>query len=463
MRRHVSEHRRHRIRGTTALAGVSFLLASTLNTTSPESLQAATGDPVQTWDEIAANTVVKSGAFQNEGLIYMAYVSAAVYDAVVAIEGGFAPLGPPVTAPRGASVDAAVIEAAYDTLVAYFPAPRPAGSPDLDALHAAGLAEIPDSPAKAAGIAVGAAASHGIVARRARDGRLTPIGVSSSFRTRRPGPGVWRLTPPAFAAPQTPWVATVQPFVLPRPDRFRPKPPPSLGSNKWERAFDEITRYGSATSTVRTVDQTNVAKFWTANVILQYNRALRDVAGSHGFSTLETARLMAMVNIVGADAQIAVMDAKYHYLFWRPVTAINPSAVTNDGFGPTPGFDDGNPATAEIPGWLPLLTTPNHPEYPAAHGSLTSAMAAVFVEALGTERIDVDIHGFDPAGAVGNLDAVRHFATAADLDREIVDARLWGGLHYRFSGKAGVKLGGHVARYDLTHAFGTCRPRLGDD
>jgi hypothetical protein len=160
-----------------------------------------------------------------------------------------------------------------------------------------------------------------------------------------------------------------------------------------------------------------------------------------------------MINLVGADALMSALHAKYHYLFWRPVTAIDPSAVIADGFGPVPGHDDGNPSTVEQAGWRPLLTTPNHPEYPAAHGVITSAMAEVFSTFLGTNRIGLDIHGFDPAGPAGNLDAVRHFDMPNDLRHEIIDARLWAGLHYRFSSVAGVVLGRKVAQFDLRHAF----------
>ena len=134
-----------------------------------------------------------------------------------------------------------------------------------------------------------------------------------------------------------------------------------------------------------------------------------------------------MVNLVGADALMSALYAKYHYLFWRPVTAIDPTAVIADGFGPVPGYDDGNPATVEQTGWRPLLTTPNHPEYPAAHGVITSAMAEVFSTFLGTNQIELDIHGFDPAGPAGNLNAVRHFDMPNDLRHEIIDARLWAG------------------------------------
>jgi hypothetical protein len=161
-----------------------------------------------------------------------------------------------------------------------------------------------------------------------------------------------------------------------------------------------------------------------------------------------------MVNTVGADALISCLFAKYHYLFWRPVTAIDPTAVTADGFGSVPGFDDGNSATTEQAGWRPLLVTPNHPEYPAAHGTITSAMAEVFSSSfLGIEWLNLNIHGFDADGSAGNLDAVRHFERANDLRNEIVYARLWAGLHYHFSSVAGVVLGRKVAKYDLRHAF----------
>jgi hypothetical protein len=406
------------------------------------------GNTVAQWNKIAEDTVVGSGAFQAEGLIYMAYVSAAVYDAVAAIDGGFEPYGAAITARPGASADAAVVEAAYRTLVNYFPSQ----AANLAALYTDALGLIPDGTAKQDGQTVGLAAAADIINLRSGDGRMTPTGVTSPFPTLPPGPGVWPLTPP-FAPAQTPWVANVRPFVLQSLDQFLPAPPPSLHSREWAEAFNQIKAYGAADSSVRTAEQTSVAKFWSANVIRQYNRAGRDIAAAHGLGLPGTARLAAMVNLTGADALMAALHAKYHYLFWRPVTAIDPSAVTADGYGPVPGYDDGNPSTAEQTGWRPLLTTPNHPEYPAAHGTITSAMAEVIATFLGTGQIGLDIHGFDPAGPAGNLNAVRHFDTPSDLRHEIIGARLWAGLHYRFSSAAGVALGRQVANYDLSHAF----------
>jgi hypothetical protein len=420
---------------------------------SPASATLPPGNTVQQWNKIAEDTVVASGAFQAEGFIYMAYASAAVYDAVVAIDGGFEPYGPPITAPPGASVDCAVVEAAYRTLVNYFPSQ--AGT--LGALYAEALSNFGGCTADGgAGTAVGLQAANDIIALRTGDGRRTPIGVTSSFPTLPPGAGVWRLTPP-FQLPQTPWVGNVRRFVLQSVDQFLPDPPPSRQGREWVEAFQQIKTYGASTGSTRTAEQTFIAKFWSANVIRQYNRAGRDIVDARGLDLLETARLAAMINLVGADALMSCLHAKYHYLFWRPVTAINGSldstAVTNDGFGPVPGYDDGNPATVEQAGWRPLLTTPNHPEYPAAHGTITSAMAEVFRAVLGTNRINLDIHGFDPNGPAGNLNAVRHFDRTIDLRREIIYARLWAGLHYHFSSVAGVVIGRQVGNFDLRHAF----------
>jgi hypothetical protein len=407
------------------------------------------GNAVQQWNTIAENTVVGSGAFQAEGFVYMAYVSAAVYDAVVSIEGEHEPYGSAIPADSGASRDAAAVEAAYRTLVNYFPGQ----AVTLDAFYTEALALIPDGAPKNAGLAVGLAAATDVINLRTGDGRLTPIGVTSSFSTLPPGPGVWRLTPSAFAPPQTPWLGDVRPFILQIADQFLPDPPPSLQSSDWVEAFNQIKTYGEVTSSARTSEQTAIARFWSANVVRIYNRLARDIAEQRDLGLVQTARLTAMVNTVGADALISCLFAKYHYLFWRPVTAIDPTAVTADGFGPIPGFDDGNAATVEQLGWRPLLVTPNHPEYPAAHGTITSAMAEVFSSFLGTKRFDLDIHGFDAAGPVGNLNAVRHFDMPNDLRNEIIYARLWAGLHYHFSSVAGVVLGRNVAKYDLSHAF----------
>jgi hypothetical protein len=259
------------------------------------------------------------------------------------------------------------------------------------------------------------------------------------------------LTPP-YAAPQTPWVGSVEPFILNNINQFHPAPPPDLSSTEWVVQYNEVKDYGSSANAggLRTPEQTATATFWTANVIRQYNRLGRDLATERRLDRVETARLLGMINIVGADAQIAVMHWKYHFLFWRPVTAIDPCSVTNDGFGPATcdlnNLDsDQNPLTEEEVGWRPLISTPNHPEYPSAHGSITGAIMEVVTELFGTP-LELEIHG-SPG------DTVRQFATAEDVIAQVMDARVWAGLHYRGSTEAGVKLGVQVAHFDLRHAF----------
>jgi hypothetical protein len=441
-----------------AIAAVALAVVASVGTPREAAAALPPGNTVAQWNKIAEDTVVGSGAFQSEGFIYMAYASTAVYNAEVAIEGGYEPVDSTITAPVGASVDCAVVEAAYRTLRYYFSS-LPVLVASLDANYAEALSPSNLDGCTAdggGGTGVGLAAANEVIYNRTTgpnpDGRMTPIGVSTPFPTLPSGAGVWRLTPP-FAAPQVPWVGNVRRFLLESVDQFLPDPPPFLQSDEWVEDFNEIKAYGAASSTVRNDEQTTIAKFWSANVIRQYNLVGRDIAAAHGLSLLETARLAAMVNLVGADALMSALYAKYHYLFWRPVTAIDPTAVTEDGFGPVPGYDDGNPATVEQTGWRPLLTTPNHPEYPAAHGVITSAMAEVFSTFLGTNQIDLDIHGFDPAGPAGNLNAVRHFGMPNDLRHEIINARLWAGLHYHFSGVTGVVLGRNVAQFGLRHAF----------
>jgi len=196
----------------TKISALLIALAMTLVTTpvGKAAQMLPPGNTVEQWDTIAENTVVGSGAFQAEGLIYMAYVSAAMYDAVAAIEGVYEPYGSTITAAPGASPDAAVVEAAYRTLIDYFPEQ----AATLRRFHTEALSLIPDGAPKTDGQTVGQAAATNIINLRNGDGRLTPIGVTSSFLTLPPGPGVWRRTPSAFAPPQTPWVGNVRPFVL---------------------------------------------------------------------------------------------------------------------------------------------------------------------------------------------------------------------------------------------------------
>src|SRR5262249_9033942 len=297
----------------------------------------------QQWDKIAEDTVVGSGAFQGESFIYLAYVSEAMDGAV----------NPGRR--NGQNSDAAVAQAAYDVLVHYFPSQ----AANLSALHDASLETVADGAAKRNGIMFGDLAAGKVLRERANDGLMTPIATTSPYTPLAPGPGVYRRTPP-YAAPQTPWMADVRPFILDSAKHFMPPPPPSLQSQEWVDAYNEVESLGAANSATRTPDQTATARFYAANVPRQFNLLPRTIATNENLDVKRTARLRAEVNEVGADAMISMMAAKYHFQFWRPITAIDPASVANDGLGPVPGFSDGNPLTIEQPGWTPLLSpTPN--------------------------------------------------------------------------------------------------------
>jgi hypothetical protein len=403
-----------------------------------------------TWNAIAVNTVrtvvpPAPARFQTEGLIYMSYVQAAVYDAVTKIKGGYVPYhkfgGVKAT---GASPEAAVGAATRTALNYYLPAEAAAAKVDsqytafLDGLGAKGLSAASIS----AGVAVGEAAANDIIALRSSDGRNAPTSTFGAI-----GPvvaGAWQVVPPATSA-QTPWVAFMKPFLLKKSSQFRLRSPSALSSTAWANDFNETKAYGSKTSTVRTPEQTAIAYFWNANVINQQNQLYQDVAKARGMSLLNTAHLLAMGELTVTDAAIACFDSKYHFLLWRPFTAIRNAEL------------DGNPATEPDPNWAPLLGTPNHPEYPSAHGCVSSALGEVLAKVLHSRSINVSIQGSTSGGST--LVTSRHFATVADLDNEIVNARVWIGFHYRHSTVDGETLGRNVAKWALKRYFAPAQKR----
>jgi hypothetical protein len=378
------------------------------------------------WNATAVDTVRTAGKLQAEGELYMGYVQAAVYDAVTAIDRRYEQYRTSLVAPANASPDVAAAAAAHRVLVNYFPASQPA----LDKKYSSFIATYPDAGAAAAGAEVGEAAAAAIIGMRAGDVRSGTGGYA--FGT--PGPGVWTLPTPdnKATAPQTPWLRNITPFMLISPDQFRVEAPPALSSRAFLTQLDEVALYGGSASSLRTPEMSVIARFWTANVINQYNLALRGVAVQHSMDIERAARLLAMGNMVIADAAIACWDSKYAYSFWRPIQAVR---VTE-------------------PTWTPFLApTPNHPEYPSAHGCLTAAISHVFAIALGTRQIDVDIPGVNPVTLALDPAYTRHFQTVHDLTREIENARVWAGYHFRGSVVEGVDLGQAVARFDLQHNF----------
>jgi hypothetical protein len=408
---------------------------------SPKHTAAATIPPqvALDWNLIAVNTVraAAPAKFQIEGTIYMAYVQAAVYDAVTAINHRYVPYHAFGVSAAGASPRAAVAAAAYTTLSYYFPAQAPALAAAYTDYLAGPLALVRRA-AKAAGVAVGAAAAADLIATRWGDGR--DAAVATAFGVAPQAPGGWVFAPaPSLQSAQTPWAASMRPFMLTSASQFRAPAPPALSSPGYAQQLNEVKMLGSATSTVRTSQQTAIAQFWNANAINQYNQIVRDLATKHTLDLVDTVHLLAMADMVGADAGISCMDSKYKWLRWRPITAIRAAD------------QDGNDATSPDPTWTPLLVTPNHPEYPSAHGCVTAAVTEVIQSVF-----KGDTSGFDVPGATGGattLTTSRHFNSVDDLQKEVIEARIWGGLHLRGSDTAGVDIGRQVAQWTLKRFF----------
>jgi len=380
--------------------------------------------------------------YQTEGLLYMSYVQAAVYDAAMKIARRYEPYHRFHAASGHASLPAAVIAAAYDALVIYLGDDLGDYRGVLDAKYAAAIAALPNDRATARGLAVGQAAAAGIQELRENDGRDAP--VSTAYGTGPLQPGVWVLTqpftpPPPFQSAQTPWMAFMRPFLLRSTSQFRAPSPPALTSTQYATDYNETKAYGALKSSVRTPEQTAIAQFWNANAINVDNQALRDIATQHGMDLVDTVRLLAMGDLVMTDAGMACFDSKYTYQRWRPITAIQNADLA------------GNPDTTADPTWSPLLPTPNHPEYPAQHGCITSALAQVIATALGTDNINATIPGAQ--GGATTLTTSQTFATVHDLKKQLVNARVWAGLHFRTSVLAGETLGTHVAHWTLQRYF----------
>jgi len=350
-----------------------------------------------------------------------------VYNAVNAIDGRFEPYKYSLTAPAGASADAATIEAAYRTLLYLLPDRATL----LQAHYNSSLAAIPDGLDKANGQIVGLASANALIALRAGDGR--GANVPYSFPS-SPVPGVWILTPGA-TAPQTPWLGQMRPFTFDDPAQFLPEPPPDLLSSTFTDDYNQVKALGALNSTVRTPEQTQIALFWTEHTTAQYGRLLRKIATELNLSLADTARLFALAYTAHADSLIGCYNAKYIFSFWRPVTAIRNGGI------------DGNPDTVADPNWSPLMTTPPHPEYPSAHSCLTGSLAEIFKTYFGTPNLRVSIDS-TVTGTTHNYKNVYEWQT------EVEFARIYAGFHYHQAVVQGVVLGHKVAHYVMHNYFG---------
>ena len=371
---------------------------------------ASASNPVIDWNQIALSTALTTPGTQ----IYLTYVNLAMYDAVNAIDRRYEQYGPEFHGPRNASREAAAISAAYQILLNYFPGQ----AETLQAQYDVAIAGIPDGQAKASGIAIGQIAAARIVALRTGDGRGANVPYTYPTSTE---PGVWIPTPPAFVPPATPWVGQMVPFTMQNASQFLPvNGPPDLGSQQWAREYNEVKLLGAANSSVRTAAQTEIALFWTANPVATYFGAFGQLAIDRHLSLSKSARLLAMLSVAFTDGGIGCWNAKYHFSFWRPVTAIPNGDI------------DGNPETEADPTWLPLAPTPPHPEFPAAHGCATGAIVKTLENFFGTPNVKFAVNS-------AATHTTHTYYNVGQLETEAYWARIYAGFHYRHSLDEGIQ------------------------
>jgi len=383
---------------------------------------------ISEWNAIAQTTLLgDTSKAAIEAYLYLGFMHGAVYNAVVGIEGGYAPYRFRAHAPRGASSEAAAVAAAHKVLVTY----SPYATATLDAAYAASLANIPDGRAKSRGVSFGTRAADIMIAQRVGDGRNAPV-----LFTQPPGPGVWRPTAPGFLPFGTPWLGSVTPLLVRSGAQFGdPGPPPKLTSRRYTRDFNEVKQLGSATSTARTSEQTATARFFSGNPIIQFETALRDQAAVRHLDIVESARMFAAVSMSQADATISIWYSKYHYGLWRPVTAINLADT------------DGNPRTDADPNWVSLLINPPYADYVSGYNGNMGAFTRALQETFSTRHLRITlISTADP-------DHPRFYDSGKVLRQEVIDARVWAGIHFRFADTVGARMGQQVARWGLDHHF----------
>jgi hypothetical protein len=406
---------------------------------------------VTNWNVTAVNVLTgmpgPTGGAPPASAIHVAMVQGAVYDAVNAIEPKHhRPYLRKSRFAATASEDAAVATAAYDVLsniISTVPAsiPFPTRTSLLQSLatqYAASLAAIPDRPFKTQGIAAGKAAADAMIAARQDDGRFGP-----SQWVPNPAPGHWQPLVNPTTGPildPTPWVGGVRPFVMVSSSQFRTAGPQPLASAAYAADFNEVKKLGAANSAVRTGTQTYIARWWQSTPVASWNAVARELVTREGLDTADTARLLAMQNLSGADASINCWNDKYYWDFWRPWNAI-----------PRAG-EDGNPATTPDPAWTALITAP-YPEHPSGHLCLDAAHIGVLRMFFG----DAMDGGFQITSSSIFLlpgdPPTRSFTGFSQVLAEIIEARIWAGLHYRTADLQGELLGRSVAHYLAENYF----------
>ena len=396
----------------------------------------AQADAVVDWNEITvqAATVGRPGPI---GIVDIALVQVAVHDAVQALDRQFEPYHAEIDAAHGGRVkgrqSAAIAAAAHDVLVGIYPSQ----AATLDTTYFNYLADkgLDGDP----GILVGQQVAARILPLRRANPNPLPAPFVGGMEI-----GVWRPTPsflgnpPApvpFSPMATPWMADFDPFTLTSPTRFRAPPAPALTSDRYTRDYNEVMEFGSLTSTKRTAEQTDLAYFYVETAPVLWNRALRGIATRYLRKSSDTARLFALANLATADALITCWDSKRFFAVWRPITAIRE------------GDADGNPATVGDPAWQPLINNPNYPDYTSGANSVTGAMTRTLELFFGTDKLVFDVTSAAPQA----VQKVRRYNRFSDAARDVVDARILLGIHFRFADTVARTQGRQVADWTYNH------------
>jgi hypothetical protein len=383
-------------------------------------------DEVIDWNNVLLDTVRTSSMSPLPQSRISAAMNTAMYDAVNSIARTHEPYHVSMTAVPGTSREAAAAQAAHTVLSTMIPASQA----KFDAALANSLNYVPDGPGKTEGVILGYTVGSAILALRANDGASAVVPYT-------PGtdPGDWRPTPPANAPAAAPQWANVSPWAMSSRDQFRNLDgPPALNSAEYTTAFNQVKEIGSATSTTRTQDQSNIAQFWagqagTSTPTGHWNKIAQTVAASQGNTLEENARLFALLGIAQADAAISAWDNKYLYNYWRPVTAIREAA------------NDGNPDTVADPNWSSFITTPNHPSYTGGHGTVSGASGTVLADFFGTDNITFT------SSTEGFTVPDRTFTSFSQAAMEGANSRLYGGIHWDFDNQHGLAGGRAVGHY----------------